>query len=167
MSARGFCPPCSPACVGPALSPPWGQRRLPAGARGSLHLPLLAAAAVAAGRTGRPGSAPSPRSTAPSPPGLAGAPRILLARFPPGAALLRLCPARGAVPGVAGSERVAVGLAAAWMEEGNALAPQGGARQFPPSAPGAGDVLRRGPWVAGPASSCPFLLWDHLDWRAF
>lgn len=39
----------------------------------------------------------------------------------PGAALLCLSPARGAVPGVAGSGRVAGGWPAAGMEEGNAL----------------------------------------------
>lgn len=63
------------------------------------------------------------------------APRGSSCPGPSGAALLHLGPARGAVPGVAGSERVAGGPPAPGWRRGARSA--GGASQFPPSAPGA------------------------------
>lgn len=130
--------------LGPALSHRGDSGAFLARARGSLHLPPPAAATAAGGCTGRSGSAPSPRFAAPLPPGLARVPPILRARSLPGPPFSASARRRGAVPGVAGSERVARSRAAVWMEEGKALAPPGGARQFPPSAPGAGDVPPQG-----------------------
>lgn len=158
--------PVGPPQVGPCAVTPRGKRRLPGWGAGVTAL-TTASSCTSSSRAHRPSGL---RAIASLRRALASGPRRRPTdspgQVPPRATLLLLCPARGAVPGVAGSERVAVGPAAAWRRGVRSLR-GGGARQFPPSAPGAGDVPRRGPWVAGPAPSCPLLLWDHLDWRAF
>lgn len=124
------CPTSGTPQVGPSAVPPRGHRvRSWLGRRGR---GVTALTSNSSSRAHRP---PGLRAIASLRRTLASGPRRRPAdppdQVPPEAAPLRLSPARGAVPGVAGSERVAGGRPAS-LEVGNALRGEVRASSRPP-----------------------------------